>query len=52
VYISGHGGNEFMKFQDVEELMAQVGLALRQQQRQQQQQRRRQQQLQQSGVAP
>jgi hypothetical protein len=26
VYISGHGGNEFMKFQDTEELMAQVGL--------------------------
>lgn len=25
VYISGHGGNEFMKFQDTEELMAQVG---------------------------
>lgn len=24
VYISGHGGNEFMKFQDTEELMAQV----------------------------
>uniref|UniRef100_A0A383VMD2 GPI-anchor transamidase n=1 Tax=Tetradesmus obliquus TaxID=3088 RepID=A0A383VMD2_TETOB len=23
IYISGHGGNEFMKFQDVEELMAQ-----------------------------
>lgn len=26
VYISGHGGNEFMKFQDTEELMAQVGV--------------------------
>ena len=23
IYISGHGGNEFMKFQDVEDLMAQ-----------------------------
>jgi hypothetical protein len=29
VYLTGHGGNKFLKFQDVEELMAQVGYLFR-----------------------